>query len=83
MVEGLSQGFYCYSDSLWPKAGWGRNGFIQVMIPNHSSSSEEVGTGTQAGQEPGGRSMYKCLIDSTSHLSKGEDLIRVLGPRNR
>jgi hypothetical protein len=26
------------------------------MIPHHSSSSKEVRTGTQAGQEPGGRS---------------------------
>lgn len=83
MAEDLSQGFYCCSDSLWPKAGWGRNGFIQLMIPNHSSSSAEVGTGTQAGQETGGRSIYKCLIDSAPHLSKGEDLIRALGPHNR
>jgi uncharacterized protein (DUF305 family) len=32
-----------------------RKEFIQLMIPHHSSSSKEVRTGTQAGQEPGGR----------------------------
>jgi hypothetical protein len=30
--------------------------FIRLTLPHHSSSSKEVRTGTQAGQEPGGRS---------------------------
>jgi hypothetical protein len=37
------------------KAIWGE-GFIWLTLPYHYSSSNEVRTGTQAGQEPGGRS---------------------------
>jgi hypothetical protein len=35
----------------------GRRGFIQIILPHHILSLKEVGTGTQAGQEPGGRSI--------------------------
>ena len=34
----------------------GREGFVWLMLPHHSSSLKEVRTGTQAGQEPKGRS---------------------------
>lgn len=34
----------------------GRRGFIQLILPHHSSSSKEVKTGTQSRQEPGDRS---------------------------
>ena len=31
-------------------------GFIQLMLPHHSASTQKVRTETQPGQEPGGRS---------------------------
>ena len=34
----------------------GRKGFIHLVLLHHSPSKKEVRTGTQAGQEPGGRS---------------------------
>ena len=34
----------------------GRKGFLWLALPQHCSSSKEVKTGTQVGQEPGGRS---------------------------
>jgi hypothetical protein len=34
----------------------GRKGSICLTLPSHCSSSEEVRTGTQVRQEPGGRS---------------------------
>jgi hypothetical protein len=33
----------------------GRKGFSQLKLPDHSSSSKEVRTGTQTMQEPGGK----------------------------
>jgi hypothetical protein len=37
------------------KSYWGKKGFIQLILPHHSSSAKEVRRGTQTGQEPGGR----------------------------
>lgn len=37
----------------------GRKGFIVLMIPHHCSSSKKIRTGTQAWQEPGGRSLMQ------------------------
>ena len=34
----------------------GEKGFISLTVPYNSSSSKGMGAGTQAGQEPGGRS---------------------------
>jgi hypothetical protein len=47
----------------------GRNGFIQLMRLHHSSSSKEVRTGAQAGQESGGRG-GKLLTGSLPRLAQ-------------
>jgi hypothetical protein len=39
------------------KASWGeKGGLFWFMVSHHSPSLKDVGTGTQTGQEPGGRS---------------------------
>jgi hypothetical protein len=39
----------------------GREGFIQLIFPHCCSSSKEIRTGTQAGQESGNRSWCRGL----------------------
>jgi hypothetical protein len=39
------------------QSNFGRKEFIQLIFPYHCSSSEEVRTGTQTGQESGVRSI--------------------------
>jgi hypothetical protein len=51
VTECPSQSFYCCNKTPGPKSNLGRKGFILLILPHHSSSSEEVRTGTQAGQE--------------------------------
>lgn len=38
-IYSLSEFRFCYSDnSLWPKATWGREGFVRLILPGHSPS---------------------------------------------
>ena len=48
--------FYCCDETSWPKSKLGRKGFIWFTLLYHCSSSKEVRTRTQTGQEPGARS---------------------------
>jgi hypothetical protein len=48
----LSQGFYSCTN-IMTKKQLGRKGFFQLTLPHCCSSSKEVRTGTQAGQEAG------------------------------
>jgi hypothetical protein len=54
----------------------GRKGFIRLMPPHHSSSSEEVRTGIQAGQEP--RATKGCCL-----LAAPPGLLSLLSYRNQ
>ena len=51
----LSSGFYCCEDTM-TKTKLRRKGFIWLTLPHYSLSLKEGRTGTQTGQEPGGRS---------------------------
>jgi hypothetical protein len=54
-TEKLSEGFYCCSDTPWPKDCLGRKGFIWLTLPHYRSWLKEVRTGTLTGKDPGGR----------------------------
>ena len=62
----FSQAYYGCDETPWPKATWGRKnlfGFHTVCSP----TLKEIRAGTQAGQEPGGRSSCRghggwCLL---------------------
>ena len=43
------------------KVTWGINGLFGLFFQIYSPSLEEVGTGTQAGQEPGGRADAEAM----------------------
>jgi hypothetical protein len=52
----LSQGFYGFDETPWPKPSWGGKGLFGLYFHNWSPSLKEVRTGTQTGQNLGGRS---------------------------
>lgn len=52
----LSEGFCCCDEKQWPKSKLGEKQFIWLTLLYLCSSSKEIGTETQTGQQPGERS---------------------------
>jgi hypothetical protein len=52
------------AQTSWPRNKLGREGFIQLTLPYCCSSSKEVRTATQAGQEAGAdaEAMERCYL---------------------
>jgi hypothetical protein len=50
------QCFCCCNKAPEPKSKLGKKGFIWLPLPSHCTSLKGVGTRTQTGQAPGGRS---------------------------